>query len=266
MPPVASVRCSASGELTDVIGVPTAVETEDEARRVGIPLLADDVPWEIDVTIDGADEVDPQLDLIKGGAARCSARSSSPQASAREVIVVDASKCTERLGTRFALPVEVVDFGLATTRLAIEQLGATIVVRGEGDPAGPFRTDQGNLILDCAFGPIADAEALAAELASHAGVVEHGLFLGLTAALVVASESGVRGRSAAPTSWSSHRRPHGRRPATWSTSPPCTRSRVVVAEHLHGHVVGAGITVGLDPSRDRVDTHPRRRHRRRAGR
>jgi ribose 5-phosphate isomerase A len=181
----------ASGELTDLVGVPTAVETADEAQRVGIPLLADDVPWEIDVTIDGADEVDPQLDLIKGGGGALLREKLVAQASAREVIVVDASKCTQRLGTRFALPVEVVDFGLATTHLAIEQLGATIVVRGDGDPAGPFRTDQGNLILDCAFGPIADSEALAAELASHAGVVEHGLFLGLTAALVVARESGV---------------------------------------------------------------------------
>jgi ribose 5-phosphate isomerase A len=180
-----------SGELSDVVGVPTAVETADEARRVGVPLLADDVPWEIDVTIDGADEVDPRLDLIKGGGGALLREKLVAQASAREVIVVDASKCTDRLGTRFALPVEVVDFGFATTRLAIEQLGASIVVRGVGDPGGPFRTDQGNLILDCEFGPIADAEALAAELASHAGVVEHGLFLGLTAALVVASESGV---------------------------------------------------------------------------
>jgi ribose 5-phosphate isomerase A len=181
----------ASGELADIVGVPTADETADEARRVGIPLLADDVPWEIDVTIDGADEVDPQLDLIKGGGGALLREKLVAQASAREVIVVDASKCTDRLGTRFALPVEVVDFGLATTRRAIEQLGATIVVRGEGEASGPFRTDQGNLILDCAFGPIADCEALGAELASRAGVVEHGLFLGIADALVVASDAGI---------------------------------------------------------------------------
>ena len=179
------------GELGDVVGVPTAVETADEARRCGVPVLTDDVPWEIDVTIDGADEVDPQLDLIKGGGGALLREKLVAQSTAREVIVVDGSKCTARLGTRFPLPVEVVDFGIATTRSAIERLGAMIVVRGEGDASGPFRTDQGNLILDCTFGPIADAEALAAELASHAGVVEHGLFLGLTAALVVASESGV---------------------------------------------------------------------------
>lgn len=180
-----------SGELRDVVGVPTAVETADEARRVGIPLLTDAVPWEIDVTIDGADEVDPRLDLIKGGGGALLREKLVAQASAREVIVVDGSKCTERLGTRFPLPVEVVDFGLATTGAALERLGARPVVRGSDDPAGSFRTDQGNLILDCHFGPIEDAEALAAELASHAGVVEHGLFLGITAALVVASDAGI---------------------------------------------------------------------------
>jgi ribose 5-phosphate isomerase A len=179
------------GELRDVTGVPTAVETADEARRVGIPLLADDVPWEIDVTIDGADEVDASLDLIKGGGGAMLREKLVAQASTREVIVVDGSKCTDRLGTRSPLPVEVVDFGLATTRRAIEALGATVVLRraGRGDEA--YRTDQGNLVFDCSFGPIADVEALAAELASHAGVVEHGLFLGLADALVVARESGV---------------------------------------------------------------------------
>jgi ribose 5-phosphate isomerase A len=186
-----------SGELSDIVGVPTAIETADEARRVGIPLLADDVPWEIDVTIDGADEVDPQLDLIKGGGGALLREKLVAQASAREVIVVDVSKCTELLGMRSALPVEVVDFGLATTRLEIERLGADIVVRGEGHADGPFRTDQGNLILDCAFGPIAGAESLGAELASHAGVVEHGLFLGIADALVVASDDGIDVRARA---------------------------------------------------------------------
>jgi ribose 5-phosphate isomerase A len=179
------------GELRNIVGVPTAVETADEARRCSIPLLADDVPWEIDVTIDGADEVDPQLDLIKGGGGALLREKLVAQATAREVIVVDGSKCTERLGTRFPLPVEVVDFGLATTRLAIERLGARVVIRGSGSATGPFRTDQGNLVFDCELGPIEDAEALAAELASHAGVVEHGLFLGVTAVLIVASESGI---------------------------------------------------------------------------
>jgi len=180
-----------TGALHDVTGVPTAVETADEARRVGIPLLADDVPWEIDVTIDGADEVDPSLDVIKGGGGALLREKLVAQASAREVIVVDGSKCTPRLGTRVALPVEVVDFGLATTRRSIEVLGARVVLRGAGHGAQAYRTDQGNLILDCDFGPIADAEVLAAELSALAGVVEHGLFLGIADRVVVARESGV---------------------------------------------------------------------------
>ncbi|HEU5302528.1 MAG TPA: ribose-5-phosphate isomerase RpiA [Acidimicrobiia bacterium] len=178
----------AGGELDGVVGVPTAIETADAARAAGIPLLGDDVPWSIDVTIDGADEVDPDLELIKGGGGALLREKLVAQASAFEVIVVDASKRSKVLGTSFALPVEVVDFGLATTIRGIERLGAKVVVRG-GDT--PFRTDQGNLVLDCDFGPIADPLDLSAVLHAHAGVVEHGLFLGLAHALVVAGPDGV---------------------------------------------------------------------------
>ncbi len=178
----------ASGELHDIVGVPTARETADAARTAGIPLLGDDVPWVVDVTIDGADEVDPNLDIIKGGGGALLREKLVAQATAFEVIVVDASKRSKVLGTSFALPVEVVSFGLATTIRAIEHLGAKVVVRG-GD--SPFHTDQGNVVLDCDFGPIADAPALAVGLHAHAGVVEHGLFLGLAHALVVAGPDGV---------------------------------------------------------------------------
>ncbi len=177
-----------TGVLTDVVGVPTAIETADAARGAGIPLLGDDVPWSIDVTIDGADEVDPNLDVIKGGGGALLREKLVAQVSAFEAIVVDASKRSDVLGTTFALPVEVVAFGLATTIHVIEQLGARVVVRGGG---APFRTDQGNLVLDCDFGPIADPQGLSAALHSHAGVVEHGLFLGLAHALVVAGPDGV---------------------------------------------------------------------------
>ena len=178
----------ASGELREVVGVPTAIETADAARAAGIPLLGDDVPWGIDVTIDGADEVDPDLNVIKGGGGALLREKLVAQASAFEAIVVDETKRSKVLGTSFALPVEVVDFGLATTIRAIEHLGAKVVVRG-GDQ--PFRTDQGNLVLDCDFGPIRDAPDLSAVLHAHAGVVEHGLFLGLVHALVVAGPDGV---------------------------------------------------------------------------
>jgi len=180
----------ADGTLTDIVGVPTAIATGDEARRVGVPLLTDEVPWEIDVTIDGADEVDPALDVIKGGGGALLREKLVAQASAREVIVVDEAKRSPRLGTHVALPVEVVAFGLATTRQAIERLGAQVEVRRSAD-GEIVSTDQGNLVLDCDFGPIEDAEALATALTAHAGVVEHGLFLGITSALVVSGAAGV---------------------------------------------------------------------------
>ena len=180
----------ADGTLTDIVGVPTAIATGDEARRVGVPLLTDDVPWEIDVTIDGADEVDPALDVIKGGGGALLREKLVAQASGQEIIVVDESKRSPRLGTQFALPVEVVGFGLATTQRAIEGLGAQVEIRRSAD-GEVVLTDQGNVIFDCRFGPIADAAALAAGLASHAGVVEHGLFLGITSALVVSGAAGV---------------------------------------------------------------------------
>jgi ribose 5-phosphate isomerase A len=180
----------ADGTLENIVGVPTALETADEARKVGIPLLADDVPWAIDVTIDGADEVDPQLDLIKGGGGALLREKLVAQSSATEVIVVDGSKRSDRLGTHFPLPVEVVSFGLATTRRAIEELGARVELR-RADGGYVVHTDQGNVVLDCHFGPIDDLAALAESLTAQAGVVEHGLFLGLTDVLVVAGASGV---------------------------------------------------------------------------
>jgi ribose 5-phosphate isomerase A len=184
----------AAGALHDIVGVPTALETAGEARRAGIPLLGDDVPWEIDVTIDGADEVDPQLDLIKGGGGALLREKVVAQASAREIIVVDASKRSPVLGTTHALPVEVVSFGLATTQRWLASIGASATpVRSRG--GRPYLTDQGNCVIDAEFGPIADPPALAGTLAGHAGIVEHGLFVGLTSAVVVAGPDGVSVRS-----------------------------------------------------------------------
>ncbi len=180
----------ADGTLDNIVGVPTAIETAAEARKVGVPLLTDDVPWVIDVTIDGADEVDPRLDLIKGGGGALLREKLVAQSSATEVIVVDESKRSDRLGTHFPLPVEVVPFGLATTERAIEGLGAEVHLRRARD-GDVVHTDQGNVVLDCHFGPIHDLATLAEDLAAHVGVAEHGLFLGLADVLVVASEAGV---------------------------------------------------------------------------
>jgi ribose 5-phosphate isomerase A len=179
------------GTLRDVIGFATSKATEDEARALGIPLLGDDLPRPIDLTIDGADEVDPQLDLIKGGGGALLREKIVAEASRREVIVVDESKLSPALGTRWPLPVEVIAFGWRSQARFLEELGARVTVR-EAARGTPFRTDQGNLILDCAFGPIADKQALAQRLGARPGIVEHGLFLGLATDLIVAGTDGVR--------------------------------------------------------------------------
>jgi ribose 5-phosphate isomerase A len=180
-----------SGELRDLVGFATSQETRREAERLGIPMLPEELPRELDVTIDGADEVDPQLNLIKGGGGAHLREKIVAQATARELIVVDETKLSPQLGTNHALPVEVLEFGWASQVRYIESLGATTTIRAGADGAW-FRTDQGNLIVDCAFGPIDDPAALADALAAHAGIVGHGLFLGLTDAVIVASPSGVR--------------------------------------------------------------------------
>ncbi|GDX29554.1 ribose-5-phosphate isomerase A [Actinomycetes bacterium] len=179
-----------SGELSDVVGVPTAKSTQAAAIKAGVPLLDDSVVWDIDVTIDGADEVDSDLNLIKGGGGALLREKLVAQTTATEVIVVDESKRSPLLGTNFKLPVEVVEFGLATTRefLALVAGEPTLRVTETGEP---FRTDQGNVIFDCHTGAIEDVFSLAGVLEAHAGIVEHGLFLGLTQFLVVASSTGV---------------------------------------------------------------------------
>ena len=180
-----------NGTLRDVVGFPTSKVTADEARQLGIPLLDEDLPRAIDITIDGADEVDPQLDLIKGGGGALLREKIVAEASRREVIVVDESKLSPALGTHWALPIEVIPFGWRSQARFLEELGGRPVVRQDASGA-PFHTDQGNLILDTAFGPIAQPLALAQRLGARAGIVEHGLFLGITTDLIVAGKDGIR--------------------------------------------------------------------------
>jgi ribose 5-phosphate isomerase A len=178
------------GSLTGIIAIATSRATDAAARELGIPMMTDDLPRGIDITIDGADEVDPTLDLIKGGGGALLREKIVAQASRRQVIVVDAGKLSARIGTHWPLPVEVTAFGWRSQARFLESLGAQAVPRlVDGKP---FATDQGNMILDCRFGPIADPPALAATLGARAGIVEHGLFLGLAHDLIVASEAGVR--------------------------------------------------------------------------
>jgi ribose 5-phosphate isomerase A len=179
-----------TGDLNGILAIATSRATEAEARALGIPMLADDIPREIDLTIDGADEVDPALNLIKGGGGALLREKIVAQASRREVIVVDDSKLSPRLGTHWPLPVEVLEFGWRSQARFLESLGATVTPRaGEG---GLYRTDQGNIVLDSRFGPIADPAALASLLDARAGVAGHGLFIGIAHELIVGGVTGVR--------------------------------------------------------------------------
>ena len=181
----------ASGALKGISGVPTSRTTAEEARRCGIPLLSDEIPREIDVTIDGADEVNPALDLIKGGGGALFREKIVAQASRRVVIVVDESKLSPALGARHSLPVEVARFGCRSQERFLETIGGRPSLRIGAD-GRPYETDQGNWIFDCAFAPIAEPAALADRLAARAGIVEHGLFCGIASEVMVAGEKGIR--------------------------------------------------------------------------
>ncbi len=180
-----------SGRLQSVVGVPTSRATETEASRLGIPLLGEDIPREIDLTIDGADEVDPALNLIKGGGGALFREKIVAQASRRVVIVVDETKLSPALGTRHPIPVEVSRFGWQSQQRFLASIGGKPVLRQTADGT-PYETDQGNWIFDCATGPTPDPVALAARLAARAGIVEHGLFCGIASEILVAGGAGVR--------------------------------------------------------------------------
>ncbi len=156
-------------------------------------MLTNDLPADLDLVIDGADEVDPALDVIKGGGGALLREKIVAQASRRVVIVADASKLSPRLGTQWPVPVEVLSFGWRSQARFLASLGAAWTIRRSPD-GSQFVTDSGNMILDCAFGPIADAPGLAATLGARAGIVEHGLFIGLATDLVVAGPDGIEHR------------------------------------------------------------------------
>jgi ribose 5-phosphate isomerase A len=179
------------GQLKNILGVPCSLQVEEEARDLGFPLTTLEEHPLLDLTIDGADEVDPNLDLIKGGGGALLREKIVAQASRREIIVVDESKLSPALGTHWPVPVEVAPFGWRSQIPFLESLGARVVLRQEVDGC-PFKTDQGNLVLDCHFGPIPDLRRLATELSQRAGVIEHGLFLGLATDVVVADDKGIR--------------------------------------------------------------------------
>jgi ribose 5-phosphate isomerase A len=179
-----------------VVAVPTSEVTQRDAQRLGVPLTTLEETPALDLTVDGADEIAPDLSLIKGGGGALLREKIVASASARMVVIADESKWVATLG-RFPLPIEVVPFGLAATRRAVEAAAAAAhcpgpaVLRQTKDGL-PFVSDCGHWILDAALGRIPDPGALADRLARIAGVVEHGLFIGLAQTAILASLDGVR--------------------------------------------------------------------------
>jgi ribose 5-phosphate isomerase A len=170
-------------------GVPTSVRTKELAEGLGIPLLTLDEVEQIDVTIDGADEIDPQLQLIKGGGGALLREKVIASASRQMVVVGDSSKQVAVLG-KFPLPVEIIPFAQVLLSKQISALGASVRLRL--DSAGrPFVTDEGHHILDCSFGQIPDPPSLARQLSDMPGIVEHGLFIRIASVALIAKNGKV---------------------------------------------------------------------------
>lgn len=180
----------AEGSLENIVAIPTSIKTEQLARKSGIPLTTLAEHPHIDITIDGADEVDPNLELIKGLGGFLVREKIVAFATAREIIVVDESKRVDLLGTRSPVPVEVIRFGWHNTRAALERTGASTAVRMAGDL--PYVTDEGNYIVDCRYAAgIPSPAELHARLNAIPGVVDNGLFIGIAKTVIVASPGGI---------------------------------------------------------------------------
>jgi ribose 5-phosphate isomerase A len=170
-------------------GIPTSVHTGELAASLGIPLTTLEECQEIDVDIDGADEFDPQLNLIKGGGGALLREKIIASASRQVVIIADSSKQVAVLG-KFPLPVEVIPFAQPLVAKRVTALGATVKLRRDAK-GNPFVTDEGHHILDCSFGQIPDPPALARKLSDMPGVVEHGLFIELATVVLCAKGENV---------------------------------------------------------------------------
>lgn len=171
-------------------GVPTSDETAMVAREVGIELVSLDQEVQPDLDVDGADEVDSNLNMIKGGGGKLLREKIVAFAAKEVIIMVDSTKLVEKLG-KFTVPVEIVPFSQPIVEIAIEDIGGKPILRKTKDGV-PYLTDEKNHILDCDFGLIDDAESLARKLSNTPGVVEHGLFIDLADLVLVGEKDGVR--------------------------------------------------------------------------
>jgi ribose 5-phosphate isomerase A len=170
-----------------ILGIPTSQRTKQLAEQLGIPLARLDEHLQIDIDIDGADEIDPHLNLIKGGGGALLREKIIASASRRFIVVGDSSKQVAHLG-KFPLPVEVIPFAESLISRRIAALGAQVSLRGAGQP---YVTDEGHHILDCTFGEISDPAALAEKLRAIPGVVEHGLFIGMAEVALIGRDGKV---------------------------------------------------------------------------
>lgn len=185
-------RMLQDGRLRDVVGIPTSSATAEAAKALSIPLATLDDHPTIDLTIDGTDEFAPNLDLIKGLGGALLREKVVAKASQHLIVVCDDSKRVPQLGSHAPLPVEVIRFARRPVTAYLQSLGARVLLRPHPqDEQRPYLTDEGNYILDCHFGPIAEPAQLAQAVRSQPGVVEHGLFLGFKPEIIVASQTGI---------------------------------------------------------------------------
>lgn len=174
-----------SGELENIVGVPTSFQSEVLAKKFGIPLVTLDAIDHIDIAIDGADEVDPAKNLIKGGGAAHTREKVVDSLAELFIVVVDSSKIVTELGSTFLLPVEVIPMAVAPVTRALEKLGGQPELRMGIKKDGPVVTDQGNLVLDVKFSKIPNPAQLEQQINNIPGVLENGLFIGLADTILV---------------------------------------------------------------------------------
>lgn len=174
-----------TGQLTDIVGIPTSFESIVLAKKYGVPIRSLDDVSKIDLAIDGADEVDPQKNLIKGGGAAHTREKVVDTIADIFIVVVDSSKLVEKLGSTFAVPVEVIPMAIAPVTRAIEKLGGIPTLRMGVKKAGPVITDQGNMVIDVKFATIPDPLFLEQALNNIPGVLENGLFVNVTDVVLV---------------------------------------------------------------------------------